>query len=374
MPGIYIHIPFCRKKCSYCNFFSVSNLKNKEVFLSSLIKEINLRKDYLSDGIVETIYFGGGTPSLLTTDDINRIYYKIQNSFHLAEAPEITIEANPESIDREYLRQLKNTGVNRLSIGIQSFFDDDLKYLDRIHNAHQAESSIESAIAAGFDNISIDLIYSISTSTDEKLIENLKKIKTYGIDHFSAYSLTIEPETILARQINKGIRRSNDEEMSLRQFEIVMDFAIKNDYEHYEISNFCRNGRYSMHNTSYWKGIHYLGLGPSAHSYNGNTRQWNIANISKYINCVENSTNVFEMEELTTNQKYNEYILTSLRTSWGCNIETINKHFGKSYMIDFEKLSLKHIENGLLSCEKGVYYLTRKGKFLADYITSDFFV
>jgi oxygen-independent coproporphyrinogen-3 oxidase len=349
-------------------------LKNKEVFLSSLIKEINLRKDYLSDGIVETIYFGGGTPSLLTTDDINRIYYKIQNSFHLAEAPEITIEANPESIDREYLRQLKNTGVNRLSIGIQSFFDDDLKYLDRIHNAHQAESSIESAIAAGFDNISIDLIYSISTSTDEKLIENLKKIKTYGIDHFSAYSLTIEPETILARQINKGIRRSNDEEMSLRQFEIVMDFAIKNDYEHYEISNFCRNGRYSMHNTSYWKGIHYLGLGPSAHSYNGNTRQWNIANISKYINCVENSTNVFEMEELTTNQKYNEYILTSLRTSWGCNIETINKHFGKSYMIDFEKLSLKHIENGLLSCEKGVYYLTRKGKFLADYITSDFFV
>jgi oxygen-independent coproporphyrinogen-3 oxidase len=374
MSGIYIHIPFCRKKCAYCNFFSVSSLKNKDQFLSALIEEIYLRKGYLNDDIIDTVYFGGGTPSVLSADEITLIINKVQNSFKLSKNPEITLEANPESIDAKFIEGLKRTKVNRLSIGIQSFFDEDLKYLGRIHNANQALKSLDLAIKGGFTNLSADLIYSIPGMTDERWQENLNTLYRLGIEHFSAYSLTVEEGTILDNHIKKGKSKSFDEEVSLIQFEILMDFAEKNGYEHYETSNFCRNSKYSLHNTSYWKGINYLGLGPSAHSYNGESRQWNISNITEYINSINNKITPFELEVLSADQKYNEYILTSLRTIWGCNAKYINDSFGKIYYENFICDSEKHLKNEYIFTEKDVYYLTRKGKFLTDLITSDLFI
>ncbi len=374
MPGIYIHIPFCKKKCSYCNFFSISAMKYKGAFLKALIKEIEIRKYYLNNNSIDTLYFGGGTPSLLTTDEIELIIYEINKSYRLADKTEITIELNPESTNLEYLKKLKDLGFNRLSIGIQSFFDEDLIYLERIHNEVQAEKAIKDSITAGFTNISADIIYAIPVSDDWKLINNLEKINAYGINHFSAYSLSVESGTNLYNQIKNGTKKAVDEETSLRQFELIMNFAAKNGYEHYEISNFCKNAKYSIHNSAYWKGTHYLGLGPSAHSYNGNSRQWNITDVLQYISGAEKGTVFYESEELSTDQKYNEYILTSLRTKWGCSEEFIHNNFGNNYLQYFQKVIEQQLNLALVFKENNCYCLTMKGKFLADHITRELFI
>ena len=375
MAGIYLHIPFCKQKCHYCNFYSLASNKYRDVFVDALLNELVLRKDYLTDREINTIYFGGGTPSLLNINEINRIIKAIGDSFQIAANAEITLEANPDDCSDDFLKGLKNESpVNRLSMGVQSFFDDDLKYLHRVHQGNDARKAIESALKNGFHNMSIDLIYGIPGLTPEKWKKNLEIFFGYDIPHLSSYALTVEPKTALHILISKNKLQNTQEEDIVQHFEILSEATQKHGFIHYEISNFAKTGFYSKHNSIYWLGGHYLGLGPSAHSFNGTSRQWNVANMKQYIESDTVDKIVLEKEILTEEQRYNEYIMTSLRTSWGCDIEHILNVFGKRYSVLFNKSIQPYLKSGQLVQHENQFVLTETAKLFADGIAADLFV
>ncbi len=374
MAGIYIHIPFCKQACSYCDFHFSTSLKSKEAFVSSLIREIELQKDYLEkDALIETIYFGGGTPSLLSAKELDRIFKTLYDNFSLAKNAEITLEANPDDLSKSKLLELKSSPVNRLSIGIQSFFEKDLKLMNRAHNSQQAENCIKESQSAGFENITIDLIYGTPDLSNDNWKKNLTKAFNFGVPHLSCYSLTVEQKTPLENHIKKGKVKPVDEEQSAEQFLILMGETAKNGYEQYEISNFCKPGFHSRHNSNYWKGINYLGLGPSAHSFDGNSRQWNISNNFRYIQSIAKSKIPSEKETLTLDQKFNEYMMTGLRTSTGISLEKVKTEFGEQYLNALLAVAKAYLGSEKITLKENHLILTNSGKLIADRISSDFF-
>lgn len=374
MAGIYLHIPFCRQKCHYCNFFSVASFKNKDRFVEALISEIRLRKDYLEGEEIGTVYFGGGTPSLLSEVEINRICHEIKMYHTVSPNAEITLEANPDDLTSGWLQNLVLTPVNRLSIGVQSFHDADLHYLNRIHTGSEAFTAIHRAQDSGFENISIDLIYGIPTLSDKNWIHNLESFLSLSVPHLSAYALTVEPKTALHLFIEKKQKQPVSEGKIAGQFQILMALMEDSGFMHYEISNFCRDENFSRHNKGYWSGMKYLGLGPAAHSYNGNSRQWNPSNLVKYIEALEHSEPEQESEILTTENKYNEYILTSLRTIWGTDLGYIGTAFGNDYLKHVLSRAAKYLENETVIKSRNILKLTGKGKLFADGIAADLFM
>ena len=372
MAGIYIHIPFCKQACHYCNFHFSTSKKMLPQMLQAISSEALLRKEYIQQNI-STIYFGGGTPSLLAIHDLRFILEKLKESFTINEDAEITLEANPDDITEEKLIGWGSSGINRLSIGIQSFFDEDLQWMNRAHNKQQAIESL-SSVKKYFDNITIDLIYGSPALTDEHWKENVETALALNIPHLSCYALTVEPKTALATMIAQQKKENTDADKQARHFELLMQWLNEAGYEHYEISNFAKPGFRSKHNSSYWKGEHYIGLGPSAHSFNGTSRQWNISNNALYIQSIEKSELNFEEEILTESQQLNEYIMTSMRTVEGINFSDdrwlMTDDSTKNKIISSAK---KWEVNGKIILDQTSLRLTDKGKFLADGIASDFF-
>ncbi len=373
MAGIYIHIPFCKQACHYCDFHFSTSLQNKDAFLIALKKEIVLQKAYLKSEKISTVYFGGGTPSLLSKNELNEIFDCLKNNFQIEEDAEITLEANPDDLTTEKIKDLKDTSVNRLSIGIQSFYDEDLKLMNRAHSAEESIKAVKLAQENGFDNITIDLIYGIPGLTDHRWRNNLQIAFALNVNHISAYCLTVEPKTVLANQVKKGLVKNVDEQQSSEQFEIMLEAMHQNDFVQYEISNFCRNGAFSKHNSNYWKKEIYLGLGPSAHSFNGSSRQWNVSNNVLYIQSIEKGVPNFEKEILSEAQRYNEYVMTSLRTIWGIDLKYVEQHFGKEYLDYCLKEVGEYIKSESVLAEENKLYLSDKGKLIADKIASDLF-
>lgn len=344
------------------------------MLLESMHRELSQRKDYLEDESVETIYFGGGTPSLLEEKEIVEFIDAVYKNFRVASDPEITLEANPDDLSLDKLVSLKRSGINRLSIGVQSFHEEDLRLLNRAHSADQALKSILNAQETGIDNITIDLIYGIPGQVDNQWEKNLEQVRSLGIPHLSAYSLTVEPRTQLEYLVRKRILPAVDEEQTARHFIMLMDWAEASGFEHYEISNFCLPGKYSRHNSSYWLGKKYLGIGPSAHSYNGFNRQWNMANNSLYVRKLNSGESYSEMEALSVEQQFNEYIMISLRTHWGCDLSKIRMKFGDEYVRYITKNTKPFIDKAQLRKENDLLILSRAGKLLADSIISDLFI
>jgi oxygen-independent coproporphyrinogen-3 oxidase len=342
--------------------------------LRCIHQEIKMQKAYLQHQKIETIYFGGGTPSLLSATEISKIIESIHQNFDVSTLPEITLEANPDDLGVEKLKELKTSAINRLSIGVQSFFDEDLKWMNRAHEASEAESTIKRAQDYGLENITIDLIYGYPLLSDEKWETNIKKTIEFDIPHIASYSMTVEPQTALANFINNGKQIAMDEAQSAAQFQILMDELAANGFEHYEISNFAKPGQYSKHNTNYWRGVHYLGIGPSAHSFNGNSRQWNIANNAKYIQEIESKKIPCTLEVLTLENKFNEYVMTSLRTQWGIDLEKIKLDFGLDYKNKLLAFAEEYIMDNHLALAEDQLTLTTKGKLFADRIAADLFI
>lgn len=377
MAGIYIHIPFCRQACFYCNFHFSTSLRYKNELIAALLKEIEMAPP-ISKLQIETIYFGGGTPSLLAEEDVESILKKINSQFIISPGAEITLEANPDDITENKLAEWKETGITRLSIGIQSFFDEDLKWMNRAHNAGQAVNSLQSAVRH-FNNITIDLIYGTPGLTNEKWKQNVQRAIDLGIPHLSCYALTVEPKTPLQKMIQQHKSADIEPGKQSEQFMLLMQWMEKEGYEHYEISNFAKPGFRSRHNSSYWQGKNYFGFGPSAHSYDGASRWWNVSNNNLYIESINKNIIPFEKEELTITQKINEYIMTSLRTSEGMNLKNIKKIAevnGQWSMVNEQlfKKSRKYIEQGLMIQEDDKLILTKEGKLFADGIAADLFM
>jgi len=370
MAGIYIHIPFCRRRCFYCDFYKTTQTAFKSFYIEALLNELNLRKSYLQNEIIDTIYFGGGTPSVLTPPEIEKILAEIYGGFNMVTNPEITLEANPDDLDVEYLSRLAETKINRLSIGIQSFFDEDLKQMNRRHNSLQASGCVNEAFSAGFKNISIDLIYGLPGLTLEKWGENLKQAFVLPVSHLSAYHLTYHEGTRFFDLKKKGFLQEIPEDDSVAQFELLIDKALENNFFQYEISNFAKEGAISKHNSAYWSGKKYLGLGPSAHSYDGSSRQWNVSDVGLYIENIKKSTPLFELEILSENERYNDYIITNLRTMWGISEEYIKNSFGETRLRDFKKEIGKYLKSGFVYEKGGFYFLSKAGLFISDEITS----
>ena len=368
MAGIYIHIPFCRQACHYCNFHFSTSLRYKNELVAALLKEIELQHEYLTGETIETIYFGGGTPSLCTNDEIENILQKIHSTFTVSPGAEITLEANPDDITPDKLKGWKETGINRLSIGIQSFFDEDLQWMNRAHNSQQAIDNLQLATKF-FNNITIDLIYGTPGLTNEKWKQNVDRVIALNIPHLSCYALTVEPKTPLDKLIRQHKSEDIDPDKQSEQFILLMQWLGEAGYEHYEISNFATPGFRSRHNSSYWQGKKYIGFGPSAHSFDGNARWWNVSNNNRYIDSINKDTVPFEKEELTTTQKLNEYIMISLRTSEGLDLSKINE--ANSH--ELRAASMKYIETGLIKMENDFLKLTNEGKLLADGIAVDLF-
>jgi len=372
MAGIYLHIPFCKQACHYCDFHFSTSLKYKDELLQGLIKEIQLQKNYLDGETIETIYFGGGTPSLLEADEINLLIDKITEIHAVSANAEITIEANPDDLNKAKLQSYLQTGVNRFSIGIQSFFDDDLEWMNRVHRGSEAEASVKRTQDTGFENITVDLIYGYPLLSMQKWKYNLDKVFELGVPHVSSYSMTVEPKTALASFINKKKQAAMDDQQSAEQFILLMDVMQLQGFEHYEISNFCKPGYYSRHNSNYWRGIKYMGIGPSAHSYNGETRQWNVANNAKYIQALLSGQVPAETEVLTESNRLNEYIMTSLRTMWGLNLDKLNSIAAGS-PAQLLKAAQSFFDSGWIHKNDDTIYLTPTGKLYADNIASGLF-
>ena len=372
MAGVYIHIPFCKKACNYCNFHFSTITGTTNRFIEALLQEIKLRQDYTNQPI-ETVYFGGGTPSILSGEDLHSIMGAIRATYPITTTAEFTLEANPDDISAEKLTQWKQAGINRLSIGIQSFFADDLLWMNRAHNAVQAIEAITLSKQHGFNNLTIDLIYGTPTLTDEQWYENVHRAIQLQVDHLSCYALTVEPKTALYRLINQKKLPPVDEEKQSRHFELLMDWMASAGYEHYEISNFAKPGHRSRHNSSYWQGKHYVGLGPSAHSFNGHSRQWNIANNALYIESLSKGLLPFEQETLSQNDQLNEYIMTSLRTAEGIHLPFVQETFGKEKCGALIANASTYINNKLVINDNGKLFLTRQGKLRADGIAADLF-
>lgn len=375
MAGIYIHIPFCKSKCGYCGFYSLPSLKLKERFLEALKEEIVARKDYLHGATVHTVYFGGGTPSLLSVAEIDGLLHLINTHYPIADNAEISLEANPDTLSLAYLQGLRCIGINRLSIGIQSFFDNDLKYLSRRHDSSHARLCLEWAKSAGFNNISIDLIYGLPTSNAEQWNRNLDIFFDYGLTHLSAYALTLEPNAILTKQIEQGKVLPVNDDDALRDYDILCRRTAENGYLHYEISNFCLSGMHSKHNASYWFGTPYAGFGPSAHSYDGASRQWNISSVEKY--CVRDPEPVegpaSEKENLSPEQHYDEYVMLRLRTHWGIDLKYMKREMGERFSTYCEKQAQPLIAQGRLSQTREFLYLTDEQMLFADGVAEELF-
>lgn len=375
MAGIYFHIPFCKQACTYCNFHFSTSLKLKGSLLEAIHAELAMQKNYLQGHMVETIYLGGGTPSLLTADEIQSITETISKDYDISQLKEFTIETNPDDLTIQYIKSLKNTLINRFSIGTQSFFDTDLQYMNRAHNAQEADFAIKAAQDAGYHNITIDLIYGTPGLTDKNWLYNLEQVKKLEIPHLSAYALTVEENTALHHNIKTKKSAPIDAAQSAHQFEMLMYKAEELGFEHYEISNFAKPGHGALHNTNYWLGVPYLGIGPSAHSFNGHSRQWNIANNALYTKSIltEKQLNS-EQETLTTEQQLNEYIMTSLRTSWGLDLDRVEAKWGNDYLKHVQALAQPYIEQQKIVQEKQSFILTKKGKLFADSIAGELFV
>jgi len=372
LAGIYIHIPFCKQKCSYCDFHFSTNLQHKSNLIQAINKELEIRKDEISTPI-ETIYFGGGTPSILSEIELESIFETIYKNYSTKNLKEITLEANPDDLNKEKLNFLKSTPINRFSIGVQSFFEEDLKLMNRAHNAQEAETSIKLAQDFGFENITIDLIYGSTTTTNEMWKQNLQKAIELNVPHISSYALTVEEKTILDHQIKKGITKPVDEDRQNEQFQLLVDTLTSNDFIQYEISNFGKEEYFSLHNSNYWKGIHYLGIGPSAHSYNGKTRAWNIANNSKYIQAINENNLPQEIEVLNEVEKFNEMIMIGLRTIYGIDLNRINSEFSQPLVNSFHQELNQLINENLVEKKENKIILKPEAKFFADGIASRLF-
>ncbi len=372
MSGIYIHIPFCKQACYYCDFHFSTSLKKKGDMLEAIAKELVLRKSEISDQVA-TIYFGGGTPSLLSEREINQIIKLIEAHYDVVDDPEITLEANPDDLTQEKIEALALSRVNRLSIGVQSFFDQDLEYMNRAHNTEQARSSMELA-TKHFDNITIDLIYGLPHLSEESWKKNLEYTFELGVKHISSYALTVEPKTALDHFIKSGKYQAPIDSLTEKHFKILQEETKKQEYIQYEISNFGREGFFSKHNTSYWKGVSYLGIGPAAHSYDGLQRSWNIANNAKYISSIGKGLLPLERELLSTEDKTNEAIMTGLRTIWGVDLNEIGKRIGDSYKKEILIQAEKYLKKGILYVEQEHLFLRPESYFLADGISADLFL
>ena len=373
MSGIYIHIPFCKQACHYCDFHFSTSLKKKEEMVLALAKEIALRKSEFQNEIVETIYFGGGTPSILKTADIRLLIDAVFVNYKVIENPEITIEANPDDLTEIRITELSNNRINRLSIGIQSFFEDDLKLMNRAHNSAEAKKCLEIATQY-FDNISIDLIYGVPEMSNEKWLQNIEKALSFNVPHISSYALTVEPKTALATFIQKGIISQPDDEVAQEHFHLLVDKLEENGFIHYELSNFGKENYFSKNNSSYWLGKKYIGIGPSAHSYDGVSRSWNVSNNTHYLKSIAENKLPSETETLTQIDRYNEYVMTGLRTIWGISLDRIEQEFGKTYLDYLNQQAEKYIEDHLLFVDDNVLRTTKSGKFLSDGIASDLFL
>ena len=373
MAGVYIHIPFCKQACFYCDFHFSTNQSVKEELIEAIAHELSLQKDYLQGEPIETIYFGGGTPSLLTKKDLEAILHSVHKNYSIAELPEVTLEANPDDLNEEKIVALKEVGINRISLGVQSFDNTILKFLNRAHTGEDALASIELLRKHGINNLSIDLIHSIPGQDDFMLRKNLEKILAIAPAHISVYSLTIEEKTVFGKRASRGFLSPMDDAQSAGQFEIAMDTLIDHGYQHYEISNFCLPGFASKHNSSYWQQKKYLGVGPSAHSFDGESRQFNVSNNHHYVKSLSQEKIPFEKETLKLENKINEYIFTSLRTSRGCSLAFLKSNYG--YELDSVNAAyLQSItELGYVTLTNQLLVLTRKGKLLADKIASDLF-
>ena len=372
MAGIYIHIPFCKQACYYCDFHFSTSLKKKDELVQTLVKELELRKTEFSNIDVETIYFGGGTPSLLTNDELLMLIDSVYQNYNVIDNPEITLEANPDDLSVPRIKELAITPVNRLSIGIQSFFESDLKLMNRVHSAEEAKACLKEA-TKHFDNISLDLIYGIPGATNEQWLENIDIALGYKVPHISSYALTIEPKTALAAFIKKGVIDDVDDEQAHEQFHMLKEKLDDAGFVHYELSNFGKPGYFSKNNSAYWQGKPYLGIGPSAHSFNGKQRGWNVRNNTKYIKSIQQNELPIETETLTKTDQYNEYIMTGLRTIWGVSLTKVEEDFGtllKDYLLEQANI---FINQHLLYIDEDHLRVTKKGQFLSDGIASELF-
>lgn len=373
MSGIYLHIPFCKQACYYCNFYFSTSLKKKTELLNCLVKEIELRKSELNNDVVETIYFGGGTPSILSTEEINRLIEAVYSNFDVVEYPEITLEANPDDLSEEKIKELAASKINRLSIGVQSFFERDLKLMNRAHNAEESKKCLQIATQY-FSNISVDLIYGIPDCSNEQWTSNILTALSFGVPHISSYALTVEPNTALERFIDKGVIKNVDDDKAEEQFLILTNELNAADFIHYELSNFGKESFFSKNNSAYWLGKSYLGIGPAAHSFNGIQRSWNVQNNTKYIKDILENRLPIQRETLSVIDRYNEYVMTGLRTIWGVSLNKIEFEFGGNYAKYLKMQAQKYIDQELLCIENDVLKTTRKGKFLSDGLASDLFM
>ena len=372
MSGIYIHIPFCKQACHYCDFHFSTSMKKKEEMVLALAKELQLRKKKFQKESVATIYFGGGTPSVLTPAEIRFLIDAVYENYTVVSTPEITLEANPDDLSEERIAAFAELGINRLSIGIQSFFEEDLQLMNRAHNSEEAQKCLEIATRY-FDNISLDLIYGIPGMTNERWQQNIETALSFGIPHISSYALTVEPKTALNKLIQTGKIASPNDEVAQEHFMILVETLENNGFVHYELSNFGKENYFSQNNSAYWLGKKYLGIGPSAHSYDGVSRSWNVANNTMYLKAIQNEELPNEIEKLTLEDRYNEYIMTGLRTIWGVSLVRIEQEFGIEFLNYLKQQSQKFIDDGLLSIADDILKPTLKGKFLTDGIASDLF-
>ena len=371
MAGIYLHIPFCKTRCIYCDFYSTTRSEMTDRYVSALCRELELRKSYLDDEPVETIYFGGGTPSQLSKENFEKIFKTIEREYNLGNCEEITLEANPDDLTPEYIKMLASLPFNRISIGIQTFNEQTLRLLKRRHTAGQAISAVKECRMAGFQNISIDLMYGLPGETPESWKEDLTKAIALDVEHISAYHLIYEEGTPLYEMLQKHKVEEVDEDSSVDFFALMIDRLTKAGFQHYEISNFCKPDMYSQHNSSYWTGKKYLGCGPSAHSFNGNTRQWNVASLDKYIAGIEKGIPDFDIEELDATTRYNDFVITSLRTMWGLSLNRLEEEFGtelKQYCLENAQT---YLDSGKLEIRDNTLFLSKEGIFISDGIMSD---
>lgn len=368
MAGLYLHIPFCASKCAYCGFYSIPSQKLKDEFLGALKKEMSERKGYLHGERIGTIYFGGGTPSLLSVAEIEGLLSLVKECYEMEPEPEISLEANPDTLSVEYLAAVRNLGVNRLSIGIQSFFDNDLQYLSRRHNAEHARQCITWAKETGFDNLSLDLIYGLPSSDAGQWNRNLDLFFETGAQHLSAYALTLEPNSILAKQIEMGKALPVSDDDAVRDYELLCQRAKENGFLHYEISNFCKPRHASRHNSSYWNRTPYAGFGPSAHSFDGHSRQWNVSSLNQYLNEMR-----FESEVLSPEQRYDEYVMLRLRTAWGIDLKYMKREMGERFSSYCEQKAQPLVAQGRITQTREFFYLNDEQMLFADAIAEELF-
>jgi len=371
MAGIYLHIPFCKTRCIYCDFYSTTRSEMTDRYVSALCKELKLRKSYLDNEPVETIYFGGGTPSQLSKENFEKIFETIEKEYNLAECREITLEANPDDLTPEYIKILASLPFNRISIGIQTFNEQTLRLLKRRHTAGQAISAVKECRMAGFQNISIDLMYGLPGETPESWKADLEEAVGLNVEHISAYHLIYEEGTPLYEMLQKHKVEEVDEDSSVDFFALMIDRLTQTGFQHYEISNFCKPDKYSRHNSSYWTGKKYLGCGPSAHSFNGNTRQWNVSSLDKYIAGIDKGNPDFEIEELDVTTRYNDFVITSLRTMWGLSLNRLEEEFGTEFKQYCLENAQTYLDSGKLEMRDNTLFLSKEGIFISDGIMSD---